>query len=173
MPKKKNESTDKNKPEASNSSKSKSLKKPLPPHDALEGEVLPPEFFEELDRLKLKSSQKQEIASLFVEMQMISYSGPLPPSSEFAKYCKAHDKAGDEIIEYMKTSQMHRQQNEESLIQQKGKREFRGQTYGFILTLISIAAGIGAGYFVSPWFGGIFVGAPMLKVINDLILSHR
>jgi uncharacterized membrane protein len=70
------------------------------------------------------------------ETQAVMYSGPLPPSSEFAGYNNAFPGAAERILSMAEKEADHRRQGEDKLIKISG----RGQIFALIISILSLGA---------------------------------
>lgn len=65
-----------------------------------------------------------------------SFSGPLPPPADLAKYNEAVPDAAERIIKMAEKEQDNRHKLQEKELRDKGKLESRGQCLGFILAVL-------------------------------------
>lgn len=86
--------------------------------------------------------QQQPPQSVVKQQQQIAsyhFSGPLPPSTELARYEETLPGAADRILKMAEGQSQHRQNLEGRVIGSDIKRADRGQIYGFILSALITA----------------------------------
>jgi uncharacterized membrane protein len=70
----------------------------------------------------------------------VSYSGPLPPSSEFAQYEKALPGAAERILALAEKEVEHRHKADNKVIEKTFRFNNIGQMLSFILSVLSLGA---------------------------------
>jgi uncharacterized membrane protein len=90
----------------------------------------------------------------------VMYSGPLPPSTEFAGYDKALPGAAERILTLAEKEVEHRHKKEDNLI----KISNRGQIFGFLVAIMSIGA-VFVSLFINQPLGAI---APAIVALTGL-----
>jgi uncharacterized membrane protein len=93
--------------------------------------------------------------------QSLMYSGPLPPSGEFAKYDEVLSGAAERILALAEKETQHRHKTEDKLVNISG----RGQIFALILSILSLGA-VGLSIFFSQPVASI---APAIIAITGLV----
>ena len=94
----------------------------------------------------------KEPNQLELSSHSISYSGPLPTSSEFEGYERALPGAADRILAMCEKQVDHRHKNENEKLDRSIKLEGRGQIFAFILSILSIGVIVVSIIFSQPVF---------------------
>lgn len=91
---------------------------------------------------KMPKDEQIQFAQMIVQK---SFSGPLPPSEDFARYEQVTSGAGDRILKMAEEQAKHRQTLEMKMVQSQIHSTLIGQIMAFTICLIVLGAGI---YFV-------------------------
>lgn len=83
---------------------------------------------------------KRRLSLTRVEAQLTARSGPLPPASELAEYCKHIPDGGDRIMRLAENQAEHRLEIEKRAVTSQLLESSRGQWFAFLITLFGIGA---------------------------------
>jgi uncharacterized membrane protein len=72
--------------------------------------------------------------------QQVSYSGPLPTSTELAGYEKALPGTAERLLVMAEKQAEHRMANDDKLIDKSLRFSGRGQIFSFVITLLALGA---------------------------------
>lgn len=110
----------------------------------------------------------------FVQMAMQkSFSGPLPPSDDFARYEQVTPGAGDRILKMTEDQAKHRQSLEMKMLKSEVRSTLIGQIMAFIICIIVLIAGI---YFVLKGMNGkgfVAIFTPLGFLIGSFLYNKN
>lgn len=110
----------------------------------------------------------------FVQMAMQkSFSGPLPPSDDFARYEQVTPGAGDRILKMAEDQAKHRQSLEMKMLKSEVRSTLIGQIMAFIICIIVLGAGI---YFVLKGMnnkGFVAIFTPLAFLIGSFLYNKN
>jgi len=76
-----------------------------------------------------------------VQIQATHFSGPIPPPEELEKYENITPGFASRIMSMAENQSSHRQALEKDVVFSNNKKSFRGQTFAFIIGLVTITFG--------------------------------
>ena len=85
-------------------------------------------------------NQSRSVASF---RQVSVFSGPLPDPNDLIKYNQAFDGCAERIVAMAEGQARHRQELEKTVVESNLRHDRRGQTLGFILSLVGIMGSLG------------------------------
>ena len=75
-------------------------------------------------------------------LEAASFSGPLPPPSEFGEYNRVHPGSADRILAMAENEQQHRISTERTALAASVRSSKLGQYFGFALAVFCIGGGV-------------------------------
>jgi uncharacterized membrane protein len=96
---------------------------------------IPPQLAELLNP---SNPEHAVILRFMASLQVLSYSGPLPPPDVLQKYNEIEPGLVDRIMKMAESQAQHRHNLESFVIGQRSKNERLGATYGFIIAGMAI-----------------------------------
>ena len=75
-------------------------------------------------------------------LEAASFSGPLPPPSEFGEYNRVHPGSADRILAMAENEQQHRISTERTALAASVQSSKLGQYFGFSLAVFCIGGGV-------------------------------
>lgn len=100
------------------------------------------------------------------------YSGPLPQPSDMAKYEEVVPGAAERILKMAEKEQDKRHEKEEKEMRLKAKLALRGQSIGFVLTLLFSAISILFAYMGHLKLAAMF-GTPLIIGVCTIFVLRR
>ncbi len=107
-----------------------------------------------------------------IHHQSVSYSAPIPPASEFAKYEAACPGAADRILAMAEREAIHRHMNDDKLVDASIRLAGNGQKSALTIAIGSLAA-IVISLFVNQPFAAIVPGIVALTSLAATFLGRR
>lgn len=102
-----------------------------------------------------------------------SYSGPLPPASEYAKYEQVHPGSADRILIMAEDQSHHRQAIETYALRHRAWSSFLGTICAFILALAGILGGVFLIFMNKPIFGFVSLLTPLGAIIGAFLYREH
>jgi len=127
-------------------------------------DTLPPDI-----KSHVKPDDIKMILSMATMVTSRSYSGPLPPAEQFARYESVQKGAANCLLNYMDREQAHRH----IMDKRRFSEIYRGQFLGFLSLLSFISASVFLSIQGHEAVAGIFVGAAALGIVGKFIDGRK
>ena len=128
----------------------------------LPSEIIPKELLDSLP---------PEIRNILIRAG--SFSGPLPPPEMIEVYERIYPGATDRIIGLTENQQEHRHQWESDELKARNDAVIRGQWFGFVLSIASLAASVFLGYMGMLLVPGLLGTIGGLGLIGNIVKYFR
>ncbi len=106
-------------------------------------------------------------------MQRRAFSGPIPPPEALEKYNRVLPTAAERIMAMAESQSAHRQKMETRVIESVIRRSYLGLTFGFILGLLVVTAGIVLIYLGRPIEGSVVSGSTIVGLVSTFIYGTK
>lgn len=123
--------------------------------------------------MSLTKCQKKNKYNSFRWLCKKSFSGPLPPSEDFARYEQVTPGAGDRILKMAEDQAKHRQSLEMKMLKSEVRSTLIGQIMAFSICVIVLVAGI---YFVLKGMnnkGFVAIFTPLAFLIGSFLYNKN
>ncbi len=107
------------------------------------------------------------------EVQVMHYSGPLPPATELNAYNQICPGSADRLITMAEQQSKHRQDLETNVIKNDIRKSYLGMILGFIIAIIGLCI---SGYVIiqgQPIAGGILGSTTLLGMVTVFVMGHK
>ena len=131
-------------------------------------------------KIPKKSSRSVSSIRRKTQLNVESFSGPIPPPAVLADYNKAHPTAADRILKMAEQNARHRQLQEDKIISARSRQATLSQIISGAITIVSIIAGVVVAIFgnqlsaiivISP--ASVIVLAYITQTIARVILDRK
>lgn len=117
-----------------------------------------------IDKSDLSNTQKMKVMKIMGRKE--EYSGPIPHPNHLRQYEEIVPGSGDRLIKMTESQVIHRQNNENKIIDCEIKNKNRGQIFGFILALIGLLGGFSLIFYGKDGAGiGTLIGSVAVLVL--------
>jgi uncharacterized membrane protein len=108
-----------------------------------------------------------------LQMQAVSFSGPLPPPQLLHQYNEVVPDGAERLMKMAEVQQTHRQELERTVIHGNVRSEARGQWMGLLISLVVVGAGTYLAAIGKQLTGGLLVGVDVVALASVFVYGKH